>query len=149
MLFVFFISSCTGPQSTAPAPPSPPTDAAADQSEEITRQSRILSRLTDEILLALATYNYPRLEGLINAKELQLSGAEAAVRLMGPRALTMILGPWDAQEIAVSLDDNLRQATAAVEVSYRLSLNRELQTALFTFNFHRSNMQDAWQMVIK
>jgi len=86
---------------------------------------------------------------LINAKELQLSGAEAAVRLIGPRASTMILEHWDAQEIAVSLDDNLRQATAAVEVSYRLSLNRELQTALFTFNFHRSNMQDAWQLVVK
>lgn len=146
IFMLFWAISCSGPQST-PATSTEPT-AANPESDEILRQNRILSRLTDDILVALATYNYSRLERWINPSDQNLTGAQAAVLLIGSHAPTMALGPWDAQQINVRLDDKMLNATTTVYVTYRLSLNREPQTSLFTFHFTRNNPANSWKLVI-
>ncbi|MCP4712157.1 MAG: hypothetical protein GY869_26335 [Planctomycetes bacterium] len=144
ILLLFGVISCTGPQPTSP-------DSASNnfESDETFIQSQILSRLTDDVLVALATNNYSRLEKLIRPDQRHLSGAQAAVLLVGSHATTMAIGPWDAQQIIVTFDNQMLNATTKVDVTYRLSLNREPQTSLFTFNFTRTGPTDSWLMVIR
>ena len=139
--------SCSGPQKTAPTPSDPASDHP--ESEETLKQKQILCRLTDDVLVALATYNFSRLERMIKSDDRRLSGAQAAVLLVGSHATTMAIGPWDAQQINVSLDDQLLNATTTVDVTYRLSLNREPQTSIFTFSFTRTDPHDSWRLVIR
>ncbi len=151
IMLLFFSGSCVGP-AAPPAPAPSPLESAPDESAEIERQSRIIIRLTDEVLITLATNNYPRLEQLIDASEFQLSGAQAAglliERLIGRRASSIILSSWDAREIKASFADGLLRAAAEINLSYRLSLNRKSQTALFTFYFYRPTQQDVWRLVV-
>ena len=140
----FFAISCSGPQKTSPNPAS-----NNPESDEISKQNQILSRLTDDALVALATYNYSRLKRIIKSDDRNLSGAQAAVLLVGSHATTMAIGPWDAQQIKVTLDDQRLNATASLDVTYRLSLNREPQTSLFTFHFTRTSPTDPWRLVIR
>ena len=151
IMLLFFSGSCVGP-APPPAPAPSPSESTTDESAEIERQSRIIIRLTDEVLITLATNNYPRLEQLIDTSEFQLSGAQAAglliERLIGRRASSIILSSWDAREIKVSFADGLLRAAAEINLSYRLSLNRKPQTALFTFYFYRPTQQDVWRLVV-
>ncbi|MFC1782822.1 hypothetical protein ACFL02_04460 [Planctomycetota bacterium] len=152
IMLLFFSGSCGGPAAPPVASAPSPSESAPDESAEIERQSRIIIRLTDEVLKTLATNNYPRLEQLIDSSEFQLSGAQAAglliERLIGRRASSIILSSWDAREIKVSFADDLLRAAAEINLSYRLSLNRKPQTALFTFYFYRPTQQDVWRLVV-
>ena len=143
----FFAISCSGLQKTSPTSSDPASNNP--ESDETSKQSRILSRLTDDVLVALATYNYSQLEHLIKPDNRQLSGAQAAVLLVGSHATTMAIGPWDAQQINVNLDNKLLNATSRIDVTYRLSLNREPQTSIFTFHFTRTSPNDPWRLVIR
>jgi hypothetical protein len=153
IVFIFFSGSCLGPKNpTVTADPSSP-DSNAGVSEEVKRQSRVISRLLDEILRSLATNNFARLEQFFNSGELQLSGAEAAglllERLIGQRVPSIVLELWDARDTEIFFDDDLLLAAASIEVSYRISLNRKSQTEIFTFYFYRSNQQQAWRLDIR
>ncbi len=148
VIFILFSTiSCSGPQSTSSTAPAQAPDNP--ESDEIQKQTQILRRLTDDVLVALASYNYSQLERLIKSDNRQLTGAQAAALLVGSHATTMAIGPWDAQKIDVRLDDQRINATTKVKVTFRLSLNREPQTSLFTFHFSRSNPTESWLLVIQ
>lgn len=140
LLLGLAVSSCT--HSPKPLPPS--TDDS--QSFPVDSDQYQIQQLTDQLLLALADHDYPRLEQLIDPNDPQLSGTDAAQKLLGPRALTVILDHWDAQKIQVSLDSDLLHAAAKIPVFYRTKPNRNPAKTILIFHFYRLASADPWKL---
>lgn len=150
------LGSCSAPPAKKPAgQPTGPGPAPAEPVETI-RPLETLSDtekdillLTDQILLALATHDYARLESLLRAGGAELDGRQIAVRLLGAGADQFVLDRWDAGNIRIALADDQRQATSAVPVTYRRSPNRRPRRAQFTFHFLRAASQDPWRLQLE
>lgn len=128
----------------SPKPLSPSTDNS--QSFPVDSDSYRLQQLTDQLLLALANHDYPQLQRLIGPDHPQLSGSDAAQKLLGPLAQTVILDHWDAQQTQVSFDASLLHATARIPVFYRAKPNRNPVKTSITFHFYRLSSTDSWKL---
>jgi len=140
LLLGLAFSSCAHSPKSLP----PPTDNS--QSFPVDSDSYRLQQLTDQLLLALANHDYPQLQRLIGHDDPQLSGLDAAQKLLGPLAQTVILDYWDAQKIQVSFDSDLLHAAAKIPVFYRAKPNRNPVKTILTFHFYRHSSADPWNL---
>jgi hypothetical protein len=102
--------------------------------------------LTDQVLIALATHNYPELKKLLGHKDQYLTGEQAALLLWGSRASVAIIKNWEAQEIQVSVAPDQLEATATGEVFTKKQPNRKLIKTRFSFHFSRRTTNDLWRL---
>lgn len=103
--------------------------------------------LTDQVLIALATHNYPNLKKLLSQKDQHLSGQQAALLLWGSKASALIIKRWEAEETQVSIAPNQLAATATGEVLTKSQPNRKLITTQFIFHFSRGSINEPWRLL--
>lgn len=139
LLGLAFLSCAHSPH---PLPPS----TGNSQSFSVDSDSYRLQQLADQLLLALANHDYPQLLRLIATDDPQISGTEAARKILGPLAQTVILDRWDAQQTQVSFDSSLLHATARIPVFYRTKPNRNPAKTILTFHFYRLSSADSWKL---
>lgn len=147
LLFVFLCPCCSSrPES---GPDGDTFENFTSESPELQAQREVIHRLTDQILLSLATHDFQQLEQYLASEPRALSGREAARILLGPQFHSVLLDHWNARQVKTSFSRDLLWATAQLNVSYRRSPNRAPQTALFTFRFHRLNPQADWRLYLR
>ena len=138
--FIFLYLSCEN--ST-----SPPTTNS--KIRKLPPEHKLLRRITDDILVALATRNYADLEPFVPIVVPALTGQQAAQMLLGDQVGSIVLERWDADTIHVSLAPDHLSATTKVNVAYRRAPNRPPRRREFTFHFSRSSRQERWRLKLQ
>jgi hypothetical protein len=139
--FVFLYISCEN--SASPPPPK------YSEIRELPPEHKLLSRITDDILVALATRNYTDLDPFVPIVVPPLTGQQAAQMLLGDQIDSIMLDRWNAETIRVSLTPDQLSATTKVNVTYRRSPNRPPRRREFTFRFARPSRRDRWRLKLQ
>ena len=135
--FLFLLVACQN----SPSPPTTNSEAI-----EKTPEHKLLQRITDDVLVALATRTYSGLEPYLPLGGPPLTGRQAARLLLGAQAELVVLDRWDAEKIRTSMTADRLSATTKVNVTYRRSPNRPPRRREFTFRFSRSSGQESWRL---
>lgn len=138
------LTSCT--QSTAEAADVRPGQKIAQTPEEL--ESYKIKQYTDEILQALARREFDRLVPVVESATPMTSGLGIARRLLGPEAGKIIIERWDAQQMEVTFDEPLHNATAQCSLTAKTRPNRRPRTIPITFTFHRESQAVPWRLVV-
>jgi len=136
ILFIFLYISCEN--SSSPPPNS--------EIRELTPEHKRLRRITDDILVALATRNYDGIDPFVPIMAPALTGQQAARMLLGDQIGSIVLDRWNADTIHISLAPDQLSATTKVNVTYRRSPNRPPRRREFTFRFSRPSRQERWRL---
>lgn len=129
--------------------------ASSVRADQIDAHKKIIRRITDEILLALATRQYSRLETFIELGQPRVpdarvikTGRHLARQLLGNNFHSIIMEQWNAQNISVEFDEGINRATARIAVTTRTKPNRRPRTNIITFRFHRLTNQQKWLLFL-
>jgi len=134
--FIFVYISC---ENSASPPPN-------TEIRELSPEHKRLRRITDDILVALATRNYAGIVPFVPIEGPALTGQQAAQRLLGNQIDSIVLDRWNADTIHISLAPDQLSATTRVNVTYRRSPNRPPRQRDFTFRFSRPSLQEHWRL---
>ena len=125
---------------------SPPPNA---EIPELPPEHKLLRRITDDILVALATRNYADLDPFVPIVAPALTGQQAAQMLLGDQIGSIVLDRWNADTILISLTPDQLSATSKINVTYRRSPNRPPRRREFTFRFSRPSRQERWRLKLQ
>jgi hypothetical protein len=144
ILFLLCLSlvSCSSPPKPIQSLLTAPLD-----SEEYADLKHI-RQITDQILVILAGRQFQSLEQFIDPDDTHTTGPMAAAKLLGPDYRTVILVRWNAQNIQVSIETDLRQASSQAPVYYRTRPNRKPALTTVTFHFSRNSTSADWKLIL-
>ena len=138
--FIFLYISCENSASL------PPTNS---EIRELTPEHKLLQRITDDILVALATRNYAGIDPFVPIVAPALTGQQAAQMLLGDQIGSIMLDRWNADTILISLTPDQLSPTTNVNITYRRSPNRPPRRRDLTFRFSRPSRQERWWLQLQ
>ncbi len=144
---LFLLASCS--------PLAGRSGATGIADEQLDGRRKVISMITDNILIALAARNYENLADYIEPgrfpsaqNDSRLIGLMTARRLLGSSAATVIIEQWDIDTVEITFDDDQQQANAKIAVKHRKTPNRQPRVDQFIFRFYFFKELNQWRLYV-